>query len=448
MKPIFEKSLFRKSVLSYSVILVLLLGFGLVGYIRADTLLEKETMQYNLTILTQKQLEIDSRLEEIDKLISSVSLNNHISNFVYASPSIGKYYYYYMYLALNAMSSGALTNDFVHEMYIYHRRGDEVLASAGVYDLQNFFQQFAALGTPAYEAWKEMIRGTYRFQRLMPAQMIYAGTDKGKQILNLLSSLPNVPLGKDSNATLVIMIDADRLLDILGRNLPTADSAVFLLDGAGECLLSYGHDTLADTRLLMSGATGSYAVELDGEDVIVACVASARNGLRYVSISPKALLMRPVEQARLFSIYFIGVTLLMGLLLILVLAYINYRPIHKTLHTIQTQVPDMPRDSSGAIRDEMGFIQTIVQHTLSENENMRKDFREYLPVLQSDTLKQLLHGQFGSPGDAHSALSQLGIAFQHPAFYVVYISVDHEAQAEIWGDNRNLVRFVINNVVE
>lgn len=443
--PIRARSLLRKSFLSYLLIFILLLALGLVGFVQSSQLLEKETKEYNLAILLQKQQEIDARLKEINKLINDFSLNARITSFVYSTPDMGKDYYYRMHQALREITSLSLTNAFIHDTYIYHRRGQEVLTSSGVYDLENCFALITNYADLDYGTWYEMIENAPLFHTIYPARTIRLSADTQKSILTSISPLPNFAFSQQNSATLVVMLDGNKFINILENNLATEQSAIYIVDSAGQVILACGETSFADGSLLIPSQAGYFTASVNDTSVIVASAPSRVNGWRYVSVSPENLLMNKVDRTRTVSIFFIGGFVVLGLLLVLVLALVNYRPIENTVRTLQAELP--AAQAVQPYNNEMDYIQRIVQKTVKENESMRKNFKEYMPVLKADTLTQLLRGEFSHGGDAASLLNRVGINFENPRFLVVSIAIEENVSDE-FGHNRNLIKFVIKNVTE
>ncbi len=443
--PVHTRALLRKSFFSYLFLFILLLALGVGFFVQSNQLLEKETKNYNLTILTQKQQEIDVRLEEIKKLINDFSLNNRISSYVYSTPDMGKDYYYRMRLALGETTALSATNAYVYDTYIYHRRGKNILSSSGVYDLENFFSQITKYVDLDFAAWSEMIDNAPRFHTIYPARTLLVSSGIKKTILTAICPLPNFAFNQQNNATLVVMMDGNKFIDILSSNLAPEQSAVYIVDTDGQIILSCGETSLVDASVSVPSNAGYFSANISSIPVIVAAVPSRVNNWRYVSVSSEKQLMNQVDRTRTVSLFFIGGTVILGLLLVLALAYINYRPIQNTVRTLQTSLPASKTNQSYS--NEMDYIQRTIQSMVTENESMRKNFKEYLPVLQADTLTQLLRGELSHISHAASLLDDVGIIFEHDGFLAVFIAIEEDT-GHAFGHDRSLIRFVIKNITE
>ncbi|MDK2992478.1 MAG: hypothetical protein PWP48_1711 [Clostridiales bacterium] len=78
-----NKSIFKTILLSYILILLIPLLMGIIGYSQAVRVAKEDAEQYNMAALGQAMNIIDTQLDSIEKLMTDISLNSRIQNFIY-----------------------------------------------------------------------------------------------------------------------------------------------------------------------------------------------------------------------------------------------------------------------------------------------------------------------------------------------------------------------------
>lgn len=436
--------LLRKFIFSYLLIFTLLMIFGVIGYVRSINILEQEARNQSTASLERTQQMIDSAMMEIDRLVDEFSLNARITNYVYSTPEMGSSFYDKMRLALKEIDTLSFSNSYIYDMYIYHHASNQILNSSGVYDLEHAFRLVTPYTDLSLDEWYRMISKEYRFATFYPEQVL-ASNSKSTRILCLVSPLPSYAINRNDVCNLVVMIDLQQLSAVINASHDVDSGEVMVFDESGDLLFSANNHVPVDPESCSQFPDGYSEVIHNGMRLSVSSITSSQSGWRYISALPTAELMQHVNNTRNMTLYFIGSTALLGVLLIFALSRYNYRPIYDAASRIQNATG--PQRSVVPAGDELRYIENIARKSIQENQDMQHLLEEYKPVLRTDVILQLLHGEVTVGSDTSDTLNAVGIEFPASHFCVILIQAE-DVQAEETAKERTLRKFTIKNVCE
>ncbi|WJH34956.1 hypothetical protein N6H14_02085 [Paenibacillus sp. CC-CFT747] len=127
---------------------------------------------------------------------------------------------------------------------------------------------------------------------------------------------------------------------------------------------------------------------IDGQPMMVTYTTSSRNGWSYVVIQPERTVLEKVYYIKRMQYLVAGITLLIGCLISLFLAYRNARPIRRLVATITERFGTSRPEAS----DAFSLIHTSFARLFDRNEELQVKLQQQIPFLQASFFSRLLKG--------------------------------------------------------
>jgi AraC-like DNA-binding protein len=240
------------------------------------------------------------------------------------------------------------------------------------------------------------------------------------------------------------MLDADHLTSILQDSLIDNVGAAFVLNEAGDVLLRAGSNRFEYFDPSVAADSDLYHDKETGEDIIITRIPSSVGGFSYVSAMPTSIYMGQINRMQTLTAVIIGVMLLFGLLLSMLFARKNTMPIKSLVYALQQNM--LNREEQISSKNELDYIGQAVLSALAENRHVKQTMENYLPLLQSSLINQLLHGDPLHTERMLATLNASGVCMDKARFGVVVLSISAGREPD-GSDDMNLAKFATSNLL-
>ncbi|SDC09155.1 Helix-turn-helix domain-containing protein [Paenibacillus sp. UNCCL117] len=443
-----NSSVFLSLLISFVIVMLVPIGIGSFLYARMSAELTDNANRAHIRTLEQIRLSVDNRMVEVDQLTSQLALYPKLQ-WLLSHPHIDELQRQFtsMDMMKQMQNYRQVNNSFVTDFYLYVAQTHEVLTSYVKSDARLFFDRLG-YDDSGYESFVRSVWQSYHNGTYMPAVVSRLGTVP-RQVIPYVQSLP---LGEtqDIEGTLVILIDQEKLVQMLDHARESSRGAVFILNSQRDILAQSGGEginlQLQEVLPSMQGDHGAVSAVWDGEEMLLTFAASRQNGWIYISAVPRSEVMAKAMEAERWALALLLVCLIAGIAVSYMLAYRSYRPLKQMVGTILS----LQGKGSKEPQNEFDFIRMTLIDTLEEERHLRHTLDRQMPVIQANYLSRVIRGHADPESVSEGALDFMGLSFESERFAVMVFDIGNISLFAA-GDTEKewaLVRFIVSNVTQ
>ena len=425
-------SVLKSFFLSYLLILMVPIFFGAAIYLQAEKIIEDEINNSNTVMLEQSRQALDVALEDMNRLISQITINKRFRALIgIEKRDLTNVDYYNVFQSVSDYQYYKVFTSYMEDYVLYLNKIDKVLSGQGLLDPNIYFHgswmNSSYYDGMSYEQWLEMMKGRYsgKFVKLN----VSGGLQNEASVLYTL--LLPVNDQKNPDASILIRLNSKKITETIQNKLVSTGRSVIILDDDNNVLFSAGDDLPPAGALeygSFAGDKGMSHLTFGQKIYVVSHTSSKIVRWKYISITPFNAFWAKVEFIRLLTLLAMGLCLLLGLAGAYLLSRRNYLPIKDLLGLLGKRLNQEP----GKHGNEFKIIKDAVSETIDENEAIASKLRIQNQALRSNYLAKLLKGKLDDAEDIARSLQALDIAFFSDHFLVMLFYIkDH-------GDGRNL----------
>lgn len=388
-----NKSIFKTILLSYILILLIPLLMGIIGYSQAVRVAKEDAEQYNMAALGQAMNIIDTQLDSIEKLMTDISLNSRIQNFIYKNAPLDDKKRYEMLNVIDEIARYKNTNPFIDELYIYFKGSDIVLKDSGIYEPHFFYEQ-AGLDCPDmnYNKWIEHL-SQYNYRSYISLGYDNRKSSSGRMILAFRSLPLNAQLGSEVKASIGMIIDEQKLKKLLVNVDVLDNGTTLILDNNNSIIAKMGdasiqYKDIDKVSAKMVFERGYFYQNILGIDSMIAYTVSEHSGWKYITIIPKQAFMDRAQYIRNLTVVIFVLSLAAGFSMAYFMTCKEYNPLKRILNKLSDKMGILPKQ----IGNEYEFIGKALDEAIYANERIERELAKQKPVLRSTFLSKLIRG--------------------------------------------------------
>jgi AraC-like DNA-binding protein len=398
-----RRSVFFTWLLSYSAILVMVLGASLLMHLQARRVLIGQIDTARTATLRQAANAIGSRLQDLERLDLHISWNPRLSSFTYLQGPLLPADHYALTLLFRDFLIYRAAYPFVRNFFVYFHNSDIVLSAETVCTSSLFHELYMKQAIESYRDFLSLMRST---------------SDRRYQVLgDAVAYVKPLPADRflPVNATLVILVDRAWFTDTLDALAWNEQESIAILDREDRILAQVGrgaipaglrYDEMDDLKTLRMRY---------GKGLLLTAVTAPVSGWKVVSVLPEEALMRPVTSLQTVTILGLAVCLAAGGLMAFSFAKRNY-----------SRISEVTRDmaSLAGIRvdsgNEYAILREAVSATLSWKEKLDSDLKQNNAAMRQNFLRRLVRGRFANVAELEQSFADFGIVPFSP-YHVVFI---------------------------
>ncbi|MCS7462065.1 helix-turn-helix domain-containing protein [Paenibacillus doosanensis] len=395
--------LFARLLIPYLVFLMLAIMIGLIIYQKTIVLIEKEATASHMNLLEQSKDILDRRLEELASIAQQLAADTRIMQFQSVTDPYKGTNTFRIMDTNKSLYDYKLSNNFVFNYYVLFKNSEMVFTPGASYSFEHFFNRVANYKGMNYTSWYALMSSDFHMRKVLPAQEI-SMEGVPYSMLTYIQSLgyPGNPQG-----AIAIMVD-QREIQKLFQGLDISSGGwAYIVDKEGQIIsaLSPGDaNTLPIELGRLVGDRGVVEQRIDAKPMMVTYTKSSYNGWTYVVGQPTAIALGKVRYIQKIIVTFACVFLLAGVLAAYVLAYRNSKPLRALINTIMEKTDVLPQQ-----RDAFGIIGETVNGLFQNNDKLKAEIKQQVPLLRAAYFQRLLNGQFVSSRDFDALLKHVGL---------------------------------------
>ena len=227
------------------------------------------------------------------------------------------------------------------------------------------------------------------------------------------------PLSKISQDYAVFCINERTLTDFIKVHTDTMRLSTLVFNSDGDLILRMGAENPTEqfaggNRLPADGQDRT--VTWNGQEYLTIQCVSENTGWQAVTFIPmnSSIYSRLFDVNRFFLLFLLA-TCLIGGILIYVLVYVNYSPVHRLRQ--KAMVSDsVPTGRKGT--DEFAQISGVLNKLKDENTILSATVSANIHALRQSRLQRLLNDYYSSVEEFNVDCEQIGLSFQYSYFFV------------------------------
>ena len=437
---------FFKWLLSFAVILILPLVIGSFFYIQSLETIRREVERVNEGSLEQVKILIDGKLEEINKVCTSISLDNKTQSLIFAHDQLAPEDYYTKSLLQKDIAKFITSNSFIEDIYLYLPQSSAVVTRNLLIDMdrdQSEVDWLIGLDQITQFEQARLFVPDYR--------IIKSVGNKGDAADRIVYYYPLALQGSINSpeAWLIVVANPVSLQAILENNSLKQQGLVTLIDRKNS-LIEFGQlESGPDLSLIdLQNLNRISYQELLGERLLVISLPSDQADWLYVSLLPTSYFLASVQYIKNLMLAYLVICLAVGSCLIYIMTKRAYHPLEHLMSLYVSKHGD--RQSLGF--DEFPFLENAVRDMLNEHENIHDVLNRQRPIIRQNLLTHILKGTMASEHDIREQSRQYGIDLDGASFGILLIDAEDFGQ-QVRSDRDiaevlDLLAFLADNILD
>lgn len=416
MRKLKVSKTFRNFLISYVFILSIPLITAIISYHTSIKIAESKSIESSLLVLNQSKTHLEQRLSEVEKFTRQLARNSYISILLSETKpeNMGSAYQYGQ--ISRELLNNIQSNEFLEDSYLYLKKDDVIIQPNSVYvRIHDFYNLYRYQEIPG-PSWKtNILEGVYH-REILPLQK-YEKREKDTSVITYLQSIP-LDSFNASFGIIVVPIEQSKISNLFTGISERYGGWGYITNEEGSPLAYIGTDEEFIKEFDLKITEGQSQDHYYIDDTLIISTKS-ENGWVYYAGIPKEMLMREANTIKRIAIIVTALTLLVGLIVSLFLAYRNHRPLQALIGILREE----SKESASTYNNEYDFLKGNISSLISNNQSLQLELNEQLPMLREAFIKQLIRGDLHSEKEVRTAASQVNLQLYENAGYVGIIGI-------------------------
>lgn len=437
-------NVFQTFLLSYGLLLIVVSIMFFSIYAKVFQIVSEQIRYNNLTQVQQGSEILDARLQEIDRMAVWMKQDPNF-NALASQTEITNNSYYSLWELKTTLNFLGTANDYAKNIWAVFPATHQIVSPTygsfllensspdnqfSLYDMQNTL--FNALENYSPES------------RAFPtAEDLWGNTISSKDTITYIVPIPYATK-MDNIGYLVLMIEEAELIDLM----PTLDdSGSFMgIYTADQIQLAANKQNFQPDFDKMMDSSGVFSQYYDNQEYVVSYIVSSKNDWIYCMATPNEYIADRVDVVIQTFLVLILMFLIIGVFLVVFLAYTTSHPIKKMALSIRKLLPE----SSYGTTNELLYINNSFSELLDKNQSLSKSLEQQKPFLKMALLNNLITGNFIDSDEMYAYMNAVGFHLSHKKFVVAIarISITYDPADENAIQRKTLINSTIIEFLE
>ncbi|TNJ64099.1 helix-turn-helix domain-containing protein [Paenibacillus hemerocallicola] len=428
----------KRTVLVLVALLFLVVSvISFLSYRVTTNRLKFELNDTHMALLGQIEHKIELMLQIIDNETIQMLGTDEIKTFFdpVTNETAGRENDYRLSMSLNRIINGG-EYVFSIDLYSYVRKrlfSNNMLLDSGIPDDYQWIRQFEL-----YEGYSNWL-STRKLSMNGSSFPIY------RNVVTLVRTYPLVHSPGYRRGAIAVNIKEEALHGLLNDSGHKGLGETFIVDGRGTIVSHVDKNRLGRdisespvvSGLLNGSGEGHFRAEADGQQSTVFYVTSAYTGWKIVNVVPEIQLNKPLINIRNVLIVVAALLFVAAALLAALVGYWTLTPFNRFAASMTSKLGGHPRYFEAAVKqgNEFAYFETVVQHILSDSEQLQKQIKETKPIMKWRLMTEILTQYPPHNRDIQQYMDLVGVQL-HPNHFIV-MSAEFDNKTEI-GSSRDL----------
>lgn len=433
--------------ISYIIVLLIPLIFGVVIYSITSGVIEREVYRSNSYMLELIRERADGIANEILRMNAEISFDADVEALRKKEFTENDR----LILATNVktkLNQYSQENKSIDELYIYLKKSDTVVSTVSCGDSDTFFDVAVKNGTLDYRAWLSLMNEYHKGDYVPLTRTLQNG--RAEPVIAFMKTLPAKHTMYDTSvtATIVILVDQKKFFSVLSDNARALGSNIHILDRNKNIIMTSAQGLAVDWKSIMDGNTAVKKVKIDGISYMTSYIESKENALTYIVTSPLKAFEKTNSYVRLYTGISMILSLLFGGVTIWVLLKKNYDPVKSLLESLHAVHGNYAKE-----KNEFSYINRIIQSITEKQEEVDRKLSKQDKMLKNIFVENYLMRNFANQLTEAEFLERTGYVFPYQKFRVLIFYIDDYEQ--LFSDDKidaerrlQLAKLIVGNISE
>lgn len=420
-------------LLSYLIIAFIPVMMGGFVYVKSVETIRHEVNRMEYMSLQQLKSILDSKYEELNQTLCSIMQNRDLKLLMSSEKPSEPKDILKIKNVQKDLSKFILSNSNIAEIYVYLNNGNVIFTSAYKYngqDIKDICQKELFL---SYDEFLRIVNSkNYKYFRILKSSN--TGEHEQTKII-LVQSLYFNGLGKPSG-TVIIVIDENKLIDIL-KNLELTDhSEMIMINSRNEFFCTEGTKTIPEYLHydLLKQKDATFYDDWNGMNSVITHLPSDILDLEYISLVPSKIFLSKIKNINYICMF---IYLTAGGIAAYFFARRNFSPV---VNLKQIVVNALGKSENQGL-NEFKFIENSLKGLLSENQSIIANLNKQKATLRNFFLTRLLKGCIGNKETMEESLKTYEVVFCSEYFLVAAFSVETPDEV-LFANNEEIINLV------
>ncbi|MCT4597195.1 MAG: AraC family transcriptional regulator [Vallitalea sp.] len=430
---------FCKLILPYCIILVIIAGLGAKMYYKLYDLSTKKTIENQMSMLNNSKEVIDLRLQEVEGIGMEFFINPEYRNFILNADKMADENYYKYLEVWNKLKFKSFNNTFIFDYALYIPSINLILTPKQMSNKVDtlYYDAFLKYDNMDFKKWKENMSRNYKKGVYLPAHNV----NIDNKDYSLVTFIQSLPIDSISNkAVLIVLINETEIQRMFNDYSAEKNGSVFIMNEKGEFVTFLGQE-LHKIKLReyeFNKSQGHEIMPYDKSNNLLVYTKSEENGWIYGSILPEEVSMREVFVVKENIIKMVVIILFIVVLLCLIFAYYNFRPINELYNRTKGFGCE-----NGRLTDGYKILQNRIDNLIESHDRLAITVKEQVDNIASSIIFNLVTGEYSNVKDIMNMFDELGINIDSNYYCVGIIKVN---QVKDVSYTRIIVKGIIDKV--
>lgn len=440
------RSIFRRFLVSYMLILVFPIIIGSYAYNKALELIKQDAMNSGSFMIRQSRDLLDNYLKSIDLSVFAIGADPALQSIVNMSqPTFGSDKVFQLTKVVNNMKYNNISSTFDSKTYVFLRKTDVVIdRNYANYNIENYYNTYMQYEGIPYRDWYKQFLVDSHNRDILPSHRIKAINSNSASIsYNAITYVQTIPMG-----VITVLIDADRVSAMLHDVVASNNGFAFIMDENKNVIAkSSGTDIMENVNIDEISMDKPYQYQtINGKEVIIITQNSNYNNWHYVGVIQVSKLMGDAINIKQTVYAIVFIILLLGGLVSIILSSNYARPIYDMITSLGEFFTGERKYSDG-----YSYIKDNILKLINTNHDLSLAMENQQNVLKSTFIGQLLNGTINDLQEVNKLLDYFGLKLNGKRYAVIELAINHHMDVEETTTNalleKGIFRLVTDNVL-
>ncbi|WP_339206937.1 AraC family transcriptional regulator [Paenibacillus sp. FSL K6-3182] len=442
-----KRKVYKFWLYSYLFVLFIPILITLIVLLQSQEMLVKEVRRANDTLLDQVRQLVDNQITDIRRLGTQLSFDPKVMTYLNRETLDTAEARFGTMEMISSLQSYTIANGNITDAYIYLKNKEYGITTTTFMPADDLYSVLHKASGKSFAEWTEWLRASH-------AGLFVTLNEGAKQTENSLVYVQSLPIQeiKAAPATLVVLLNQDRLKQAISKVGLATESSVYILDREGHPIMITGPQTgLAELPIpKMSNQRGFLTELVDGNDAAISYVKSDTTNWTYISVLPEQVYSAKVKLLK--NLIYIAMLLCIGLggLSAFWLTRRNYAPIQNMMNFVSTKV----KTNMMNMPNEFAVLQSFMTDSAAIQDEASRKLLEQHQVLRNQFLARLLKGRVDMSSALPQAIESFDFRFETDRFAVLLLQIEDyerlfQANQEMDAERKlQFVYLIVTNIFE
>lgn len=441
--------IFLSWIASYALILIIPIIIGSFAYLESIKIINTEVTQANNTSLNQLKIVIDSKLGEIYKISSQITINQNVKNFMYLNHPLNEDDVMAIREVQKDLTKFTVSNSFIDKLYVHIDTNEFIFTGTNKYGKDEY--EYLSNNDFGLNA-SEMMELIHKNQ-FINYKIVSKNSGDGKVENKVIFFMSINPFdSKFRKGTLIILVDGDKLNQLLENQKWTIEGNIMMVNKDNEFIGTGGVTSLPQFLKYenLNKIKGTFYERFMNTQVAITHTKSDLVDWQYVSVIPSKVFLNKVQYIKTMIYIYVFFCLLIGCFLAYFFSKRNYSPVKKMTELFIDKIGKSEEEGNNGFK----YLEASLKSLFDERETFETRLKMQNEAMRNNVFVRVMKGRIKNIFELKETLETYDIRFKSNKFLVIIFSIEQlsdmffDEKAKESGDTVDLIYFIVKNIVE